>query len=425
MTESLERMDATTVKVNVGIEWKEFERKYRDSIRKVGESVRIKGFRAGKAPLAILEKLFGREVMMETAVESVTERLKEMVRKESLFPVRDDFQVRENVVIEDKKEVRYTREIEVLPALEKISFEGIKLEERKEVDESRVDAEIFNLAARKAPVVSRPDSEPAVEHDMVVVSGQITFEDSSLPPVELKDERVDLAPWSRHPPEFTRLLIGRKTGENVMEKGGFLPSGEESRPAPGALQCQIKAILKREVPLLDDELAKDFDFKTLGEMRADVRRQLEQDESQAWIEINGQKIIDALVSNLELPLPTSYRNIVEEKLGALSKDKDSGDVEKLRADYEKEFKKFVLTRIIAHENNLQISMGELEKNMEAISSLLQRMNMQESKRKEFLRNWVREYETAQFYKLVNKFLVEKVMESGSPAGAADENPSKE
>jgi trigger factor len=434
VTESLERVDATTVRVDIGIEWEEFAKKYRESIRKVGESVRIKGFRAGKAPLAILEKLFGREVMMETAVESVTARLKDLVKKESLFPVKDDFQIRENVVIEDAKEVRYTREIEVFPALGEITFEGISLEEKKELDESKVDAEIFNLAARRAPVVVRPENEPSAEYNVVVVSGQIKFDDASLQPVELKEERIDLSPWSRHPGEFSKLFLGRKTGENIVEKGSFVPAGEEQRLEPGILQCQVKAILRREVPPLDDELAKDFDFRSLGDMREDVRKQIEQDETQVWTEINGQKIMDALVRSLDIPLPASYRKIVEEKLGALPGDKGPDEAGKLRADIEKEFKKFVLAQVIAQENNLQVSPQERQKNMEAISNLLQRMNMQESKRKEFIRNWLREYEVAQFYKLVNGFLVEKVMESSASAGAggqdleprkAEENPSKE
>jgi trigger factor len=419
VTESLERVDATTVRVDIGIEWEEFAKKYRESIRKIGESVRIKGFRAGKAPLAILEKLFGREVMMETAVESVTARLKDLVKKESLFPVRDDFQIRENVVIEDAKEVRYTREIEVLPALGGITFEGISLEEKKEVDESKV---------------VRPENEPSAEYNVVVVSGQIKFDDASLQPVELKEERIDLSPWSRHPEEFSKLFLGRKTGENIVEKGSFVPAGEEQRLEPGILQCQVKAILRREVPPLDDELAKDFDFRSLGDMREDVRKQIEQDETQVWTEINGQKIMDALVRSLDIPLPASYRKIVEEKLGALPGDKGPDEAGKLRADIEKEFKKFVLAQVIAQENNLQVSPQERQKNMEAISNLLQRMNMQESKRKEFIRNWLREYEVAQFYKLVNGFLVEKAMESSASAGVggqdleprkAEENTSKE
>lgn len=410
MVESLERVDPTMVKVNVDIEWEDFERKYVESIRKVGGSVRIRGFRKGKAPISVLERLLGQEVKMEAAVESVSDRLKELVKRESLFPVREEYNIRENVVIEDRKGVRYSKELEVLPEIENLDFEGLELEEEKAIEEGSVDGEIRKLAARKAPVAKRPEGEASKEFDVVMVTGRVEFDDQALEPLELKEERMDIAPWSALPPELKKLLTGRKTGYKLKEKVSFPPGKETPQPAAATLTGRVSSVLGREIPAIDDELAKDYDFKSLEDMRKEVRKQLDQDAHQAWISRSGEKVLNDFVEKFDVPLPRSYKGIVEEKMSSAGEARNGKDKKLLKSDYEKEFKKFILTQVIALKNDLHISKEELQKNMNAMSSLIQKMNMEESKRKDFLKNWLREYEAAQLYKLINGFIVEKVAE---------------
>jgi len=425
VAEAVERVDPTLVKVNIGIAWEDFEKKYHESIRKVGESVRIRGFRKGRAPLAILEKLFGKEVMMEAAVESVSEKGKELLKQESLLLIRDEFDVRENVVIEDRKEVRYTHELEVLPEIKDLSFDGVEIEDEAAVDEGRVEEELRKLAARKAPVAARPGKTKAGEFDVVVVSGTVVLDDPELKPIELKDERVDLSPWSSQPQELTRVFLGRKAGDKVEETVPYPVSLKTGETVPARMSCKVTSVLGREIPEIDDELAKDYDFKSLDDMRNEIRKQLEQDAHQGWVNESAEKVIEALIKKFDVPLPRSYRQMVEERLKAADGgEKEAKGKADMKADYEKEFKKFILTQVIAMKNKLQISAEDLQRNIEAVSSLLQRMNMEEGKRREFMKNWLREYETAQFFKIVNGFLVDKVMETGKKKGSAGRSAAK-
>jgi len=408
----MERIDPTTVKVDIGIAWSDFEQTYQESIRKVGESVKIRGFRKGKVPVPILEKLIGRDVMMEAAVDAVEARLKDLVRRENLIPVKGDFEIRENVVIDDRSEVRYSKELEVYPSLDALTFDDIHVEAMASVDESRVEAELRRLAARKAPVAARDGGEKAGEFDIAVVSGRVEFEDSGLAPVDLKDERIDLAPWSPVAGELTAALAARAAGDKVEARVMFPPSKESMEPAPARLTCVVTAVLGRAVPPIDDELARDYDFKTLSDMRKEVREQLEQDVRRGWINASADRIIQTLVDKLDIPLPRSYRAMVEERVKAQKGSRDD-----LQAMVEKEFKKLILIQVIAHRNDLHISMDDLRRNLESLSGLLQRTAMDESKRKDFMRNWLREYETAEFFKLVNTFIVDKVTAAGGKAGA--------
>ena len=421
MSESVERVDPTTVRINIDILWSEFKKDYVKSIRNIGKDVRIRGFRSGKAPLSILEKIIGKDVKMETAVETVTSRIKDVMKKEKLFPIREDYKVRENVIIEDNKEVKFSKEVEVLPNLSTIDFKGITLEKETPVGEEVVEREAHKLAARKAPVSNLPDEERSLEYDIVIVSGKVEFDDEGLKPTELKDERIDLAPWSNLPEDVTKACLGKKAGDAIDEKVNFPLGGGTPQLRPATMKGSVQSVLRRQIPTLDDELAKDYDFKTIKELKENIRKQLEEDAHRKWTEISADTILTAVTEKSDVPLPRSYRDMVEEKMSGLPEDSGEDEKKKLRAESEKEFKKFVLCQVIARSNGLKISEEDLRNNLEAMSSMLQRMNMDEEKRKEFLKNWLREYETAQFFKLINDFVVDKVMEG---AGGGDEKPQE-
>ncbi|MFH1437890.1 MAG: trigger factor [Pseudomonadota bacterium] len=421
MSESVERVDPTTIKVNIDIKWSDFKKDYVTSIRKIGKDVRIKGFRAGKAPLSILEKLLGKDVKMETAVETVTSRIKEVMEKEKIYPIREDYKVRENVIIEDNKEVRFSKEVEVLPELAAIDFKGIELEKEAPVSQEEVEREAQKLAARKAPVSNRPDGERSEEYDIVILSGKVEFEEEGLGPVELKDERIDLAPWSNLPEDVTRVCLGKKAGDAINEKVHFPIGGNTPQLRPATMKCSVQSVLHRQIPPLDDELARDYDFKTMKELKDDIRRQLEEDAHRRWTDMSADAALTALTEKSNVPLPRSYRDMVEEKMSGAPGDGSEEEKKKLRAESEREFKKFVLCQVLAQQNGLRISQEELHNNLEAMSGVLQRMKMDEAKRREFLKNWLREYETAQFFKLINNFVVNKVMEG---AGGGDEKPEE-
>jgi FKBP-type peptidyl-prolyl cis-trans isomerase (trigger factor) len=256
-----------------------------------------------------------------------------------------------------------------------------------------------------------------------VVSGRVELDDPELKPIELKDERVDLSPWSSQPQELTRVFLGRKAGDSVKETVPYPVSLKTGETVPARMSCTVTSVLGREIPDIDDELARDYDFKNLDDMRAEIRKQLEQDAHQGWVNESAEKVIEALIGKFDVPLPRSYRQMVEDRVNAgaapaagAGEERTEKSRDDLKAEYEKEFKRLILTQVIAMKNNLQISAEDLQRSIESVSGLLQRMNMEETKRREFMRNWLREYETAQFFKIVNGFMVDRVMEAGKKKG---------
>ena len=107
MTSAIERIDSTKVRVSVEMKWEDLEKDYVVQLRKVGEGIRIRGFRPGKAPLPLLEKMVGKDVRAETAAEKVTAQIHDLLGREKLFPVRSDLQVREGLEFNERNEVHF------------------------------------------------------------------------------------------------------------------------------------------------------------------------------------------------------------------------------------------------------------------------------------------------------------------------------
>lgn|GEM_PF-4754477 len=414
MTETLKRIDDTTIMIEIGIDKEEFEKKYFDNLRKLAQNVRIRGFRPGKAPIPLVEKLVGPEVKTEIIIRDVTEKIKEILNREKIFPVNENYISPENIIMDEQNQVKYKCEIEVFPVFNEINFSELPLEEKKVVSDSTVEEVMTNLAYRKAPLVMKSKDEPASDRDVVVAQGSIEFDDPSVEPEEFTGRRIDLGPWAEHGKFFRDIFAGKKAGDVVEAKGFFALSrasqNDESNLMPGKMKCTIQEILARKLPLLDDEFAKDYHCENIDELRKKIRQELEDDLEEEWINSNGIKIIDLLIEKLNVPLPKTFRKIIEEKISYFEGEKK----DKIKNDMELEIRRYVFARSIAYQNNLIIDDENLAKNLKALTEMLERAKMKSDEKEKFINSWLKEYQYNRLFRMVSKFLVDKVLESNKP-----------
>ena len=314
----------------------------------LGRRVRLKGFRPGKAPRHVLERNFREEVEAEVLEHLVQETFAEAVREhaiEAVAPPR--VQVGEGGLGEGRP-LAYTARVEVKPRLEPRDYRGLQVPRKTaEVTDQMVADELTKLQqsmAQLVPVEGRFEAQPGdwavVDHRGTMGGGQ-PFPGAEAEGVTVQVAEGELANG------FLPALAGKKLGETVEVEQAFPADHRvpELRGQVARLSITLKALKARQVPALDDELAKDLGVEgvaTLADLRARLRRDLERQAARrVEAETRDALVRAALQKNdFEVPPALVERAIDSMLEGAAERFARQGvdirrldlDVARLRAD---------------------------------------------------------------------------------------------
>ena len=277
------------------------EKVYRKEVKKIN----VPGFRKGKAPRSMIEKMYGKGVFYEDAINEVLPDAYESAVKEADLKVvsRPEF----DIVSVDENGVVLKAKFYVKPAVELKNYKGIEVQKAvKEVTEDDINADIDLVRQRNSRTVDVTD-RAVQDGDIAVIDFEgfcdgVAFEGG-------KGEDYSLAIGSgSFIPGFEEQIIGHNIGESFDISVKF-PEEYHSADLAGKdsiFKIAIKSIKFNELPALDDEFVKDVsEFNTVDEYKADVKAKLEKkNEKDAENAVEAQ-IIDALVDALEADIPTA------------------------------------------------------------------------------------------------------------------------
>ena len=275
------------------------EKVYRKEVKKIN----IPGFRKGKAPRSIIEKMYGKGVFYEDAINEIIPDAYEAAIKESGLSVvsRPEF----DVVSIDDNGVVLKAKVTVKPEVSLKAYVGLKArKEVKEATEEDVNNEIESVRARNGRMVEVTDR--AVENgDLAVIDYEgfcngVAFDGG-------KAEKYSLAIGSgSFIPGFEEQIIGHNVGESFDITVKF-PEEYHSNDLAGKdaiFKIVLHEIKKNDLPELDDEFAKDVsEFDTFAEYKADVKAKLQEKNEKAAENSVEEQIINGLVDNLEAEIP--------------------------------------------------------------------------------------------------------------------------
>ena len=283
-----------------------------NTYRQLARTANVKGFRKGKVPRTVLEKLYGATLPEEIERVLVQETIQDAIEKSGLMPVVQP-EVEAGQPSADS-DFEYTLRIEVKPKIELPGLEGLAAKAPKvEVDPEDVEAELERMRENNAPWVEVAE-EVAVENGHTV-----TFDYEGRVDGELFDggaaEGVDLEIGAgRMIPGFEDGLLGAKAGEDVTLKVQFPADyGAEHLAGKDAeFACTVHTIKSKQVPELDDEFAKDLgEFETLDELRAKVTADQLARKEQTANAAKQRTVMDSLLEQTEFDVPPG---VVERQL---------------------------------------------------------------------------------------------------------------
>ena len=315
---------------------KEIDRAYSG----LGRRVKLRGFRPGKAPRKVLERHFRSEVESEVAEKIVQQTFAEAVKAESMDVVAPPHvSISEGVA--EGKPLRYTARVEVKPVLDPKDYKGLEVERKPPaVTDEMISAELTKIQQSFAQLVPVEGRFEAQEGDWAVVDHEGTIDGKPFEGSKAEGVTVQVTPGPVAEGNF-ELLKGKRIGETVEFDEVFAADHrvEALRGKVAKMKATLKALSLRQLPSLDDALAKQIGvegIETLDQLRARIRSDLEKREARrAEAELKDGLVKAALAKNeFEVPPAMIERAIDAMIEGAAERFARSGiDIRQIQLDY--------------------------------------------------------------------------------------------
>jgi len=246
------------------------------SYRKLKKEVKLKGFRRGKIPVAVLEKNFGKQVQAEVGEKLVQETYFDAIEEKGIDAVVHP-EIKE-VDFGDDGTFTYIAMVDIKPEITLTEYKGLEIEKpATDVTDAEIDEEIEQLQRDKAVLKTADDDHGIEMDDVAIVDFQGFHEEKPMPQVHNEDYSVDVG-TKRLGEEFEEKLLGMKKGETTLYEIDF--PGEYPNPILAGKKVEFKVDVKevkvRIKPELDDEFAKDIDdsYESIEDLRNNIGSEL-------------------------------------------------------------------------------------------------------------------------------------------------------
>ena len=303
MNVQVEKLENNMAKLTVEVEAEKFVAATVKVYNKQKNQINVQGFRKGKAPQAIIEKMYGAGVFYEEAADALIQEVYGDAARETGLDIVS-YPAIDVVQIEKGKNFIFTAEVAVRPEVELGQYMGVEIEKvETEVTEEEIEAEIKRLANQQAREIT---VERAAELGDTVVIDYV----GSVDGVEFvggKGENYPLELGSNSfIPGFEDQLVGAVAGADVDVNVTFPEEYHADDLAGKAALFQVKVheVKAKELPVVDDEFAQDIsDFDTLAEFKEDLAKRLADAKKETAASERQQKVMDIVVANAKMDIP--------------------------------------------------------------------------------------------------------------------------
>ena len=304
MSVQVEKLEKNMAKLTIEVSAEEFEKGIQAAYLKEKGKISLPGFRKGKAPRKMIEKMYGVGVFYEEAANNVMPMAYSSAAKESELEIVSNPEI-DIVQIEAGKPFIFTATVAVKPEVTLGEYKGVEV---KKVDltvtDEEIEAELKKEQEKNSRTVNVDDR--AVENgDMIKLDFEgfvdgVAFDGG-------KGENYDLTIGSNSfIPGFEDQLVGAKIGEDVDVNVTF-PEEYHAKDLAGkaaVFKCKVNAISVKELPELDDEFAQEVsEFDTLDEYKADVKKNLEEKKAAEAKTAKENEAVDKAVENAQMDIP--------------------------------------------------------------------------------------------------------------------------
>ena len=387
MSLQVEKLEKNMAKLTIEVPAEEFDAAIKNAYNKNKNKFSIPGFRKGKAPLAMLEKMYGAGIFYEDAANEVIDASYPKAAEESKEEIVSTPEIKVTQ-IEKGKAFIYEATVALKPEVTLGEYKGVEVKKAEAVVTDE-DVENELTAARKK------NGRLIDVEDGTIEDGDNTIIDFTG---YIDDKTFDGGAGTDYPlvigshsfiEGFEDQLIGKKKGETCDVNVTFPAEyhADELAGKPAKFVVTIKEVKRNELPELNDEFASEVsDFDTLDEYKADIRKKLQEKKEQDAKVENENNVIEKVVENAQMELPqpmvdTQAREMVENYARRLqSQGLNINDymkytgmtpeklMEQMRPEAEKRIKTRLALEKVVEVENVEVSDEKLDEQINEIAA---------------------------------------------------------
>ena len=318
MSVQVENLEKNMAKLTIEVSADDLEKALQAAYLKEKNKISVPGFRKGKVPRAMIEKMYGPEIFYDDAANRLIPDAYAEAADESKLEIASQPKI-DVVQLEKGKPFIFTAEVAVKPEVTLGEYKGLEVEKTDTaVTDEEVDAQVETERDSNARTITVED-RPVQKGDQTIIDFEgfvdgVAFEGG-------KGEDYPLTIGSdAFIPGFEDQLIGAEKGAEVEVKVQFPAEyhAEDLAGKPAVFKVTVKEIKAKELPALDDDFAQDVsEFNTLEEYKADVRKKLEEKKEAAAKEAKEEAAIAKAIENAQMDIPeamidTQTRQMMDE-----------------------------------------------------------------------------------------------------------------
>lgn len=400
MSLQVEKLEKNMAKLTVEVSAGDLEKALQNAYMKQKNKISLPGFRKGKVPRQMIEKMYGAEIFYDDAANALIPKAYSEAYDECGLEIVSQPEI-DVVQIEKGKPFIFTAEVATKPEVTLGEYKGLEVEKiSNRVTQKEVDTKIQEEAEKNARTVVAED-RPVQDKDEVIldfegfVDGE-TFEGG-------KGENYPLTIGSgAFIPGFEEQLIGAEAEKEVEVNVTFPEDyhAENLKGKDAVFKCVIHEIKAKELPEIDDEFAAEVsEFDTLEEYKADVKAKIKEQKTAEGKRKQEDQAVEKAVENASMEIPeamirTQVRQMSDDfarriqsqgltmeqyfQFTGMSKDKMN---EELRTQAEKSIRTRLVLEAIAKAENIEISEEKLD---EEIARMAENYKMEADKLKELM-----------------------------------------
>ena len=400
MSLQVEKLEHNMAKLTIEVSAEELEKALQGAYNKQKKNISIPGFRKGKVPRQMIEKMYGPEVFYDDAANQLIPEAYGKVYDEEDLEIVSQPKI-DIVQIEKGKPFIFTAEVALKPEVTLGEYKGLKVEKiSNRVTQKEIDAKLAEEQEKNARTVSVTD-RPVQDKDEVVLDFEgfvdgVAFEGG-------KGENYPLTIGSgSFIPGFEDQLIGANLEEEKEVRVTF-PEEYHAKDLAGkdaVFKCTVHEIKVKELPELDDEFASDVsEFETLDAFKADIKAKIKEQKIAGGKRKQEDKAVEEAVANAQMDIPdamidTEVRQMANDFAQRLQQQGLTMDqyfqftgmtAEKMTEELKPQALKRIQTRLvleaIVKAENIEISDEKID---EEIQKMAESYKMEAEKLKEFM-----------------------------------------
>lgn len=315
MSVQVEKLEKNMAKLTIEVAAEDFVKAVEAAYQKNKNSISVPGFRKGKVPRNMIEKMYGKGIFYEEAANALISKEYEKAYEECNEEIVSSPEI-DVVAMEEGAPFVFTATVALKPEVKLGKYKGVEIDKvETEVTEDEV-MEAINKERENGARIQSVEGRAIQEKDTAVIDFEGFVDGESFEGGKGEGYELEIGSHS-FIDTFEDQLIGKNTGDEVEVNVTFPEDYHAADLAgkPAMFKVKINDIKEKILADLDDEFASEVsDFDTLEEYKADVKKGLEEKKANAAKDTKQMAVIDAIIEKSEMEIPDAYVKTVQKQM---------------------------------------------------------------------------------------------------------------